>query len=221
MRMNLQKIREVFISALDIILPRRARTIRAENWTLYDLAVSPKNHDACGIRITTLLDYKNPAVEDCIRSLKYDGSSRAAELLSEALADYLREEIAQIKSFSVRPILLVPIPLYKTRERERGFNQVETILKKSPREFLDGTLASYSPRALARIRETKQQTHLSRAERLQNMTGAFSVPVPESVRDSHIFLIDDVTTTGATLAEAARALEQSGAEVSALALARA
>ena len=206
---------------LDIILPRKARTLRAEHWTLHDLVVSPKDHDACGIRITTLLDYKNPAVEDCIRSLKYDGSSHSAKLLAEALADYLREEIAQIKSFSVRPILLVPIPLYKTRERERGFNQVETILKKSPREFLDGTLASYSPRALARIRETKQQTHLSRAERLQNMTGAFSVPVPESVRDSHIFLIDDVTTTGATLAEAARALEQSGAEVSALALARA
>lgn len=206
---------------LDIILPRRARTIRAENWTLHDLVVSPKDHDACGIRITTLLDYKSPAVEDCIRSLKYDGSAHSAELLAEALADYLREEIAQIKSFSVRPILLVPIPLYKTRERERGFNQVETILKKSPREFLDGTLATFVPRALARTRETKQQTRLSRTERLQNVTGAFSASLSESVRDSHIFLIDDVTTTGATLAEATRALEQEGVEVSALALARA
>ena len=211
----------MLLSALDIILPRRARTIRAERWTLYDLVVSPKNHDACGIRITTLLDYKNPAVEDCVRALKYDGSAHSAELLAEALADYLQEEIAQVRTFSARPILLVPIPLYKTRERERGFNQVESILEKLPGEFLDGELASFAPRALARTRETKQQTHLSRAERLQNMTGAFSVPIPENVRDSHIFLIDDVTTTGATLAEATRSLEQSGAEVSALALAKA
>ena len=211
----------MLLSALDIILPRRARTIRAERWTLYDLVVTPKNHDACGIRITTLLDYKNPAVEDCIRALKYDGSSHSAKLLAEALADYLREEIAQVRSFSARPILLVPIPLYKTRKRERGFNQVESILEKLPKEFLDGGLASFAPKALARTRETKQQTHLSRTERLLNLKGAFSVPIPENVRDSHIFLIDDVTTTGATLAEAVRALEQEGAEVSALALARA
>lgn len=219
--MDFQKIRELFLSALDIVLPRRERTVRAEGWTIDDLAVSPKTHEACGIQITTLLDYKIPAVEDCIRALKYDGSSRSAELLAEALADYLREEISQAKSFSPRPILLVPIPLYKTRERERGFNQMEIVLKKLPREFLDGTLAIFAPRALVRSCETKQQTKLSREERLKNVKNAFSVPNAEAVREAHIFLIDDVTTTDATLAEASRPLKQAGAEVSALALARA
>lgn len=217
----LNAIKGHFNVLLDIVLPRRARTVRAENWTLDDLAVSPKTHEACGTQITTLLDYKNPAVEDCIRALKYDGSSRSAELLAGALADYLREEISQARSFSSRQILFMPIPLFKSRERERGFNQIETVLKKLPKEFLDGELASFVPEALARTRETKQQTHLSRSERLKNMTGAFSVPVTESIRDSHIFLIDDVTTTGATLAEAAKPLERAGAKVSAIALARA
>ena len=115
---------------LDVILPRKARTVRAESLTIEHLALAPKEHDACGIRITTLLDYKNSAVEDCIRALKYDGSARSAELLAEALADYLREEISQAKSFSPRQILLVPIPLFKARERERGFNQIELVLKK-------------------------------------------------------------------------------------------
>ena len=72
----LARVKKYLSLLLDIILPRRARTIRAENWTLYDLVVTPKSHDACGIRITTLLDYKNPAVEDCIRALKYDGSAQ-------------------------------------------------------------------------------------------------------------------------------------------------
>ena len=219
--MNIRKIRELFLAGLDIILPRRARTIRAENWTLHDLVVSPKTHGACGVQITTLLDYKNPGVEDCIRALKYDGSSSAAELLAEALADYLREEITQAKSFSPRAILLVPIPLHKNRKRERGFNQMEAVLQKLPEEFQDGTLAIISARALVRTRETKQQTRLPRAERLKNMTGAFSVTDENSVKDSHVFLIDDVTTTGATLSEAAYPLSTVGAVVSALALARA
>lgn len=221
MYVDIRKIRELLAAGLDIILPRRARTVRAESWTLHDLAVSPKMHEACGIQITTLMDYKNPAVEDCIRALKYDGSERAAELLSEALADYLCEQAVEIKNFSPRPVLLVPIPLHKTRERERGFNQAKIVLKKLPEEFLNGALSAFAPQVLARTRATKQQTHLAREERLQNMAGAFSASSRESALDTHIFLIDDVTTTGATLAEAARPLLKAGAEVSALALARA
>ena len=227
---DIRNIRALFFSALDIVLPRKERTIRAESRTIDDLVVSPDTHEAlipdgagktCGIRITTILDYRNKAVEDCVRALKYDGSSRSAELLSETLADYLHEEISQAKSFSPRPVLLVPIPLFKTRERERGFNQIEIVLKKLPREFLDGTLSAFAPRVLVRSRATQQQTKLARAERLNNVKGAFSAPDAEAVRGTHIFLIDDVTTTGATLAEAAKPLVKAGAEVSALALARA
>ncbi|MDO8561724.1 MAG: ComF family protein [bacterium] len=219
--MGRQTIHALFLSALDVILPRKARTIRAEDWTIHDVAISPVTQEACGVRITTLMDYKNPAVEDCIRALKYDGSSCAASLLSEALADYLREQIAEIRVFSPRPVLLVPIPLHRVRERERGFNQVETVLKKLPEEFRDGTLAAFAPRALVRTRETKQQTRLAREERLKNMAGAFAVPASYDAHNAHIFLIDDVTTTGATLAHAARPLREAGAEVTALALARA
>jgi ComF family protein len=211
----------MFLCALDIIAPRKERAMRAENWTIDDLMVYPKYHYSCGIRITTILDYRTPAVEDCIRSLKYDRSSRSALLLADTLADYLREEISEVAGFSPRPILLVPIPLFKTRKRERGFNQIESILNKLPRELLDGTLATFAPHVLVRAHATKQQTRLARQERLRNMSGAFFVPNVEYVLNKHIFLIDDVTTTGATLAEASRTLHVAGAGVSALALARA
>src|SRR5262249_3988950 len=110
-----------FESVLDVVLPLRERSARTKSRTLEDIPLQPTSHDLLGAKITTLMDYQNPAVEDLIRSLKYDGSNHAAHLAASVLADFLREEIASEKSFSARKILLVPIPLYKTRARERGW----------------------------------------------------------------------------------------------------
>src|SRR3989338_6322735 len=215
--MNLFKMAQ---SLLDIILPRRERTMRAEILTITDLHIAPSAESACGIEITTLMDYRSRAVEDCVRALKYDGSASATTLLAEALGDYLREEIAHIQIFSTKKILLVPMPLHTSRIRERGFIQIELVLAKLPDEFKNGILSTLATGVLARTRATPPQTRLSRRERLTNVLGAF-VAVAEKIRGTHIFLIDDVTTTGATLAEAAKTLEKAGSIVSAISLARA
>lgn len=206
---------------LDIVLPRKERAVRTESYSLADIPVSPSEHEACGIAITSLLSYREPIVEDLIRAVKYDGSHHASRLLAEVLAEYLREEIASIRSFSVRPVVLIPLPLHPERRLERGFNQIEFIMEKLPVEFHDGSAARISRDVLVRVRETPPQTHLSRAERLTNVKGAFAVSDMASVLDAHAFVIDDVTTTGATLAEAVRPLINLGVPVSALALARA
>lgn len=209
-------------SALDVILPRHERAVRAQKYTLADCAVSPYAFDACDATITALMEYKNPAVEDCIRTLKYDGSASAAALLAAALADYLTEEIARVRIFSINPILIAPVPLHPARQNERGFNQIERVLMKLPREFKNGTLAQLEMCALARVRNTSPQTKLSRRERLTNVTGAFVANSSNArILGANIFLIDDVVTTGATLAEAARALERASAQVNAIAIARA
>ncbi len=72
-----------------------------------------------------------------------------------------------------------------------------------------------------RTRETKPQTRLPRSERLSNVAGAFAVTDEQAIADTHIFILDDVTTTGATLANAATPLRRAGAKVTLLALARA
>ncbi len=217
----MRRIFAVFEVILDAILPLRARSVRTKDRRPEDIPLTPTVHDLLRVPITTLMDYQNPAVQDLIRSLKYDGSGYAAQLAAQLLADYLREEIASQRAFSQRKILIVPVPLHRTRARERGFNQIELVLKALPQEFRDGTLATLIPEALTRIRETKQQTRLPRSERLSNVAGAFSAPDQALVSKTHIFLIDDVTTTGATLANAATPLRRAGAEVSLLALARA
>lgn len=204
--------------ALDVILPRKERIVRIDSYSLEDLPVSPVEHEACGTTITTLLNYRDQSVQDVIKALKYDHSGSAAKLLAEALAEYLREEIANIRLFSTQAIVLIPVPLHPSRLRERGFNQIEKVLNALPEEFKVGTLARIDTTSLVRTRATPQQTRLSRSERLKNVTGAFAASV-STLHDSHIILIDDVTTTGATLTEAARPL--TGTHVALLALAHA
>ncbi|HWO07305.1 MAG TPA: hypothetical protein VNM40_01840 [Candidatus Paceibacterota bacterium] len=189
-------------SVLDSILPRKERIVRIDKYRAEDIPVTPAEHDACGVRITTLMEYREPIVEDLVRGLKYDRSGRAARLLADMLAEYLREEIASMRAFSTKPVMLIPVPLHVSRERERGFNQVERVLHALPAELTDGTVARVVTGSLVRIRPTAQQTRLSRPERLNNVAGAFALS--HTLPDSHVILIDDVTTTGATLAEASR-----------------
>lgn len=208
----------VFIqSLLDTLLPRKERVVRIDHYTLEDIPVSPRAHDACGIHITTLLNYRTHVTQDLIRALKYNHSGIAAKLLAGALAEYLREEIANRKLFSPQPIILIPIPLHSTRQRERGFNQIEKVLENLPQEFKNGTLSRVETQVLVRTRATSPQTKLSREKRLENMQNAFSVSDLAAIRGAHIILIDDVTTTGATLAEAARPLKKESVSLIALA----
>lgn len=209
---------KLFERLFDILLPRKERAVRIEQYA--SLPLSPRIHEACGASIITLCSYREKAVEDTIRALKYDGNAHACQLLASSLAEYLREEIASQHLFSQKPVLLVPMPLHASREKERGFNQIEKVLQKLPAEFQNGTLSRFSS-DLIRTRATAPQTRLSRHERLKNVDGAFALARESDIHNTHIFLIDDVTTTGATLTEAAKPLTRAGADVTLLALAHA
>ena len=206
---------------LDAIVPLRARAARTRERKPEDIPLAPTTHKLLGVNITTLMDYKNPAAQDLIQSLKYDGSAFAANLAATVLADYLREEIAAEKQFSTKKILLVPIPLHASRARERGYNQIAIVLRALPPDMRDGTIATLAPDTLMRVRATRQQTKLPRSERLSNVAGAFAASDSATFKKTHVFLFDDVTTTGATLANAAQPLRRAGAKVSLIALARA
>ncbi len=206
---------------LDLVLPQKERLVRLDSYKPHHLAPSPQAIQADGCEIITLMSYRTPAVDDCIRALKYDRASSAAPLLANVLAEYLHEEVRTFRAFSQRPIMLVPVPLHASRMRERGFNQMESVLRALPKEFTDGTRSSLVTNALVRTRETAQQTRLSRAERIENMRDAFALSDVARLRHAHVFLLDDVVTTGATLTEAARPLIAAGIAVEMIALARA
>jgi ComF family protein len=215
------KFGELLARALDIVLPRRTRNIRTSLRTLEEIPLRVETHELLGVRITTLMDYRMSEVADLIRSLKYDGAGHAGRLAASVLEEYLREEIAEARAFSARPIAIAPVPLHRARLRERGFNQIELVLKNLSREFRDGALARVEGDALTRVRPTKQQTHLSRDERLRNVSGAFELSKNHGLSGAHVFLLDDVVTTGATLVHASRPLISACIEVTLVALARA
>lgn len=133
-----------------------------------------------------------------IQQFKYGYGSAAAELWAEILPGQLPFPAA------TAPAGVVPVPLYPRRERERGYNQAGVI----GRLLAEKLCLPFAAEALERVRATRQQARLSRSERVENVRGAFVSrrPSPENV-----ILVDDVFTTGATMAECAAALKANGA----------
>jgi len=109
--------------------------------------------------------------------------------------------------------LIIPVPLHPNRLTERGYNQSEKIA----RGIYDGLAKKNSnapelaPEILIRSRDTPHQLGQGREERLHNLTGAFTVEQINAIQNKTILLVDDVLTTGATLAETSATLLEAGA----------
>jgi ComF family protein len=143
-------------------------------------------------------------VDRLLQRIKYGGRLALAQWAGAALAAAVRDTFAS-RIGRTRPDCVVALPLAAARQRDRGFNQAREIAVRVAR----GTgLPLAAP--LARITAGPPQTALPWAERRRNVRGAFAVRAP--VRGARIALVDDVMTTGATLAEASRALLAAGAE---------
>ena len=156
--------------------------------------------------VTSLFAYEGP-LQRALARFKYHGNPAWAGPLGALLAR--APELAADPAG--RPWdAIVPIPLHWRRLLARGFNQ-SLLLARSARRH--GTLARVRLETtwLRRTRATPPQAELDAATRQHNLRDAFAVPHPARVRGRHILLVDDVTTTGATLAEASRALLHAGA----------
>jgi ComF family protein len=148
-----------------------------------------------------------------VQALKFEGRQDMACLLSPLLASTFLEYWSPADMDFV-----VPIPLHPRRRRERGYNQAALLASALARilglTFLDD--------ALVRKKATLPQVGLSDSDRMQNVRGAFHCARPEKTKGKRILLVDDVMTTGSTVASAAAVLLEAGAlRVSVLVLARA
>ncbi len=141
--------------------------------------------------------YEDP-LPALIGGVKFRARFNLARLLGACLAQALLEQGAE------RPGLIIPVPLHRRRLRERGYNQALELAR-----VVSATLAiPIDTQSCTRIAHTSPQVGLDDRERRRNVRGAFAVLRPPEA--THVAILDDVVTTGSTVAELALVLRQAG-----------
>src|SRR3989344_2067098 len=149
-------------------------------------------------------EYSHPAVRNLIWQLKYNSVREISKTMGLVMADFIiKNDLADYFSQSI----VIPVPTHKKRLRFRGFNQAEEIAK-----HFAANLGMEYCEALIKSRPTTRQVELERKQRIENLRGAFALnnkvfnTLNITLSTKKFILIDDVATTGTTLAECAQAL---------------
>lgn len=133
---------------------------------------------------------KGGKVQNLIHHFKYSGMHQIGNLLGNIAGGQLKENAI----FNTTD-LIIPVPLHKSRLKERGYNQ-SLCFASGLAQKLNATVEDNN---LQRVVATATQTHKSRFARFENMQEVFVVKQPESLMNKHVLLVDDIVTTGSTL----------------------
>ncbi len=174
------------------------------------LPLTSNNHGACHCgecirqpppfdQTLSSLIYNKP-ISRLIGKFKFSAKLVNGQLLSHLLADYIEQKGVHL------PKLIIPVPLHRARLQQRGFNQALELARPLSRRL--GIPVAHD--IVMRSRATPPQTSLEQKARYKNIRGSFEMR--ERIAHSHVAIVDDVITTGATIAELARTLKHAGAE---------
>jgi len=144
--------------------------------------------------------YFDPVVERAVEFFKFRG-------FKDLGSDFAREIVDRLGQDFFKNAMLVPIPLHWTRRFFRGFNQSEILAK----EIAKLTQKTVVRTDLRRIRRSRQQSKLSKSERIENVRDVFLWTGDQIDNREKIVIIDDVVATGSTIDFAARELKNAGA----------
>ncbi|MDP9267131.1 MAG: ComF family protein [Acidobacteriota bacterium] len=154
------------------------------------------------------------ALRELVHLLKYARVHTAAPVLGRMLAEVIVGlEIVGTNGGSEK-VLVVPVPLYQSKQKQRGFNQALEVTRTALRFMAPVARGRYELAAerLLRVRDTASQTGLTRHQRRENVRGAFVAADPESLQGATVLVVDDVFTTGTTVTECTKVLRRAGAE---------
>ena len=154
---------------------------------------------SCLDELHILFEFDNN-LQEIIHQIKYRKMDRMAYHFGVYCQQYLPPMVLN------QEILVLPVPLHPSREKERGYNQSYHIARGlfyQQKPLVDKDL-------FIRRRDTKSQTTLDRQKRQENVQNAFEIRQPEKVKGKTVIIVDDVVTTGATINECARELKELG-----------
>ena len=155
-------------------------------------------------------------LEGPLQTLIHRNKYTQSQWMEPLFGTLIKNALSKYRStFSVEIVLAVP--LYPAKQRERGYNQSTWLAKIAAKELG----AEFRGNILKRVKPTETQTRMSRRDRKENMKGAFKICTGSNLANKRLLLVDDVITTGATIDACAKVLMEAGAEsVCALTLAR-
>uniref|UniRef100_A0A7C4LZP2 ComF family protein n=1 Tax=candidate division CPR3 bacterium TaxID=2268181 RepID=A0A7C4LZP2_UNCC3 len=159
-------------------------------------------------------NFGDGVLKEAIHQFKYEFISDTGDILGKIMAgkiiSVLSSKYHVLWGDGLEFDFIIPVPLHEKRKRWRGFNQAELLAKK----ISDSLKIKTKYNVLVRKINTVPQMELDREERLKNLRDVFNVETNDysSLRNKNILLVDDVTTTGATLEECAKLLKNNGAK---------
>lgn len=162
----------------------------------------PHNHsESFSFKQNFSLLFYDDTVSQMIKRFKYDNHPEYAKPIAQLMAKNIDCNVLENID------CIIPVPLHKTRQKQRGFNQAE-LMSACLSELYN--IPVYN-NVLKRIKKTAPQYNLSPQQRMGNITGAFAVENAEIVKNKTVMLIDDIFTTGSTMDSCSKALLSHGA----------
>lgn len=147
---------------------------------------------------TALLHFsKKGIVQQLMHNLKYRGH----EVVGQFLGEWLGEELKNSESYKAVDVV-IPVPLHKTKQKQRGYNQVD----KFGKALASALKAEYNSNVLVKTSATKTQVFKDRLKRSSTVEANFTTTEQGTLKNKHVLLVDDIITTGATLEACANAL---------------
>lgn len=195
----MKKILELLYKSLDLIYKKRCYFCRSNKecikmcskcYEQLEFSTFTQNREISGIKIYTAGVYEK-YLQKMIRGVKYHRQKDLAYYQAKFMWEYFSKLIE--KQNLKNDYQVVPVPLYKDREKKRGYNHMALVGE----EFCQLSGYTLNCSLISRIKSTKPQYKLSRIQRMENLQNAFSVDTSKLL-DKPVLIIDDICTTGST-----------------------
>ena len=208
-------MKSIIARILDALFPKNERVQRLEALNQSELrSFLPHSPQTPHSWMQSLFEYRNPNTKEFVWQIKYAGNPILTKHAGALLADEIQSHIEERGLYIGSGCVIVAIPASKLHIKEKGFNQTDALCKEI-QKHIESDAVAYIPHLLIKTKEAPPQVSIhSKEARIKNLVNAFAVEpsLAEKIQNRHVFIIDDVLTTGSTLTEARRALIEAGAK---------